>query len=164
MDPEFLGSLIDGHAAALVLFARQWCSAPEDVVQEALVELARLRQAPPAPVPWLFRTVRNRAISRYRADRRRAHYEKQAAEAKCTWFELPEDPGGLDAVAAAERLAELPVEQREVIVAHLWGGLTFEQIAELSDSSAATVWRRYSAGLAALRVKLRIACPNPTTK
>jgi len=37
MDPTFLGRLIDRHAAALVLYARQWCAAPEDVVQDAFL-------------------------------------------------------------------------------------------------------------------------------
>ncbi|HZT78720.1 MAG TPA: hypothetical protein VFA26_00740 [Gemmataceae bacterium] len=46
MGPEQLGRLIDQHAAALVLYARQWCAAPEDVVQEALVKLVRQRKPP----------------------------------------------------------------------------------------------------------------------
>ena len=33
MGPELLGRLFDDHAAALVLYARQWCATPEDVVQ-----------------------------------------------------------------------------------------------------------------------------------
>jgi hypothetical protein len=41
------------------------------------------------------------------------------------------------------------------------GGLTFEQIAELAGSSAATVYRRYAAGLAAIRERLGVPCPEP---
>ena len=47
---------------ALELFARQWCSSPSDVVQDALVELARLQVVPENLVGWLYRVVRNRAI------------------------------------------------------------------------------------------------------
>jgi hypothetical protein len=36
-------------------------------------------------------------------------------------------------------------------LSRLWGGLTFEQIAAMSGGSAATIWRRYAAGLIALR-------------
>jgi len=28
MDPDLLGNLLDQHAAALELFARQWCDVP----------------------------------------------------------------------------------------------------------------------------------------
>lgn len=164
MDPEHLGLLIDRHSAALVLFARQWCGAPEDVVQEAFIKLARQKPQPLQPAAWLHTTVRNGAISQGRSERRRHKYENQAAERATGWFAPPDDPARLDADAAAQALAELPIEQREAIVAHLWGGLTFEQIAAMSGGSAATVWRRYAAGLATLRDKLRIPCPNVSTK
>jgi DNA-directed RNA polymerase specialized sigma24 family protein len=164
MDPERLGELIDRHSAALVLFARQWCAAPEDVVQEAFIKLVRQSPAPHHPAAWLYKAVRNGAISQGRSERRRQSYEARAAGFTPGWFRPPDDPGGLDAEAAAEALAGLPLEQREPIVAHLWGGLTFEQIAELSGGSAATVWRRYTAGLAALRDRLRVPCPNLPTR
>ena len=44
--PELLGRLLDEHGAALVLYARQWCASPDDVVQEALIQLARQPQVP----------------------------------------------------------------------------------------------------------------------
>jgi RNA polymerase sigma factor (sigma-70 family) len=160
MDPEHLGYLIDRHSAALTLFARQWCAAAEDIVQEALIKLVRQSPPPNQPIAWLYRTVRNGAISQCRAERRRQTHEAHAAERAPLWFEPPNDPGGLDAAAAGKALAELPIEQREAIVAHLWGGLTFEQIAEISGASAATLWRRYTAGLTALRQKLGISCPK----
>lgn len=164
MDPEHLGFLIDRHSAALVLFARQWCAAPEDVVQEAFIKLVRQNPQPRQPVAWLYTTVRNGAISQGRSERRRQTYENRAAERAPAWFAPPDDAGTLDAEAAALALAELPIEQREVIVAHLWGDLTFEQIAAMSGGSAATIWRRYTAGLNAMREKLRAPCPNAPTK
>jgi RNA polymerase sigma-70 factor (ECF subfamily) len=39
MSPSDVARLIDAHAAPLVLYARQWCAAPEDVVQEAFLKL-----------------------------------------------------------------------------------------------------------------------------
>ena len=59
MDSDWLGQLVDRHAAALELFARQWCDTPEDVVQEAFVKLAPQRTLPENPAAWLFRVVRN---------------------------------------------------------------------------------------------------------
>ncbi len=64
MDATTFGRLIDRYAAALILYARQWCSAPEDVVQEAFLSLMARVGVPDPVAPWLFRVVRNRAISR----------------------------------------------------------------------------------------------------
>ena len=163
MDPDHLGYLIDRYLPALVLFARQWCHAPEDVVQEAFIKLARQTIQPMHPVAWLYRAVRNRAISESRAERRRQTHEAKAAARASLWFTPTEDPAGLDAQAATQSLADLPLDQREIVVAHLWGGLTFEQIADLTGGSAATCWRRYTAGLAALRHKMGVPCQTGKT-
>jgi RNA polymerase sigma factor (sigma-70 family) len=160
MGPELLGPLIDAHAAALVLYARQWCAAPEDVVQEAFLKLAAIDPPPRRLLPWLYAVVRNGALSAARSERRRRTYEGRAAARAPAWF-VSAEPTGLDAATATAALAELPPEQREAIVAHLWGGLTFDEVAELTDTSAATAYRRYAAGLAALRDKLRVPCPTP---
>jgi RNA polymerase sigma-70 factor (ECF subfamily) len=159
MGPERLGRLVDEHAAALVLYARQWCAAPEDVVQEAFVKLAAQPRPPDNVAGWLYRVVRNGALSAARAGRRRRRHEAAAAARTPDWFE-PLEGGCLDAAAAAEALAALPVDEREVVVAHLWGGLSFEQIAEVAGVSSSTAHRRYQAALAALRERLRVPCPS----
>jgi RNA polymerase sigma-70 factor (ECF subfamily) len=156
MGPEQLAELVNRHAAALGLYARQWCSAPDDVVQTAFLKLARQATPPDNVLPWLYRVVRNGAIDAARAARRRQKYEARAAERNPDWFLPPDDPTGLDARAAAAALAELPVEVREVMVAHLWGGLTFEQIADAVGGSATTAYRRYAAGLDLLRDRLGV--------
>ena len=158
MGPEQLGLLIDNHGPALVLYARQWCAAPEDAVQTAFLKLSKQQPAPAEPLPWLYRAVRNAARSAGRSERRRQHHEGQAAAR--TWF-APAEASQLDAATATEALAHLPLEEREVIVAHLWGGLTFEQIGTLIGSSAATAHRRYISGLDALRERLGEPCPTP---
>ena len=66
--------------------------------------------------------------------------------------EAPAEPDRReDELAAA--IASLPDELREVVVARTWGGLNFEQIAELAGCSTSTAHRRYEAGLVALRQK-----------
>jgi RNA polymerase sigma-70 factor (ECF subfamily) len=163
MRPDVLGRLVDAHAAALVLYARQWCSVPEDVVQEAFVKLVSQRQPPTTPVPWLFRVVRNAALTAGRAERRRRRHETRAAAQTPPWLTAP-DGAALDAETVAAALRHLPDEQREVIVAHLWGGLSFEQVAEVAGCSASTAHRWYVAGLSALRERLKVPCPStPTT-
>ena len=159
MGPEQLGRLMDDHAAALVLYARQWCAAAEDVVQEAFVKLAGQHPPPAQAVPWLYKVVRNGALTAARAERRRRQHESRAAARAPTWF-APDDGAGLDAEAAAAALRSLPAEQREALVARLWGGLTFEQIAALAGLSASAAHRHYHAGLAALRERLGVSCPT----
>jgi RNA polymerase sigma-70 factor (ECF subfamily) len=158
MGPELFGQLMDEYAAALTLYARQWCATPEDVVQEAFLKLMTQRQSPDTPVPWLYRVVRNAAISAARSAQRRRRHEAVAASRTPAWF-TPAPATGLDAEAASAALQALPLQQREVIVAHLWGGLTFEQIAELIGASSSTAHRLYHGGLVALRERLGVPCP-----
>ena len=158
MTPGEIANLIDRHGATLVLFARQWCQAPEDVVQDAFVKLVALRQPPREPVPWLYSVVRNGALDWGKTARRRQQRE-QAVAREVRWFVEPE-VDGLDAGAAVAALERLPIEQREPIVAHLWGGLSFEQIAEVASCSPSTAFRRYSAGIEILRKELGASCPT----
>jgi RNA polymerase sigma-70 factor (ECF subfamily) len=157
MSPELLGQLVDEHAAALILYARQWCAGAEDVVQEAFLKLVAQKPTPTRVVPWLYRVVRNGAVSAARSERRRRRHEMAAAE-RMPWFSAIE-PTALDVAAATQALQGLPLEQREIIVAHLWGGLTFEQIAGVVGCSSSSAHRSYVAGLCALRERLRVPCP-----
>jgi RNA polymerase sigma-70 factor (ECF subfamily) len=156
MSPKQLGDLIDRHGPALILFARQWTTAAEDVVQEAYLRLIALRSPPDDAASWLFRVVRNAALDAAKMDRRRARRE---AARPTRWFVEP-DIDGLDAQSAVAALERLPAELRETVVARLWGGLTFEQIADVSGCSASSAFRRYEAGIAALRESLGVQCPT----
>ncbi len=166
MESELLGNLIDRLAAALALYARQWCDEADDVVQEAFVKLAAQRTTPVKPAAWLFRTVRNGAINAGIAARRRRRYEAEAVAEVTPWFETTptaRSTAVVDPESAQAALAVLPNEQREVIVARLWGGLTFEQIAELVGLSSSSTHRLYHAGLMALRERLGVSCQtNPS--
>lgn len=155
--PEQLTRLLDEHGHALVLYAQQWCDTPEDVVQEAFLKLVRQRAAPDSAVGWLYRVVRNGAISASRSAARRRHHEAAASHRDEPWFQPPQ-ADRLDAATATLALRQLPIEQRETIVARIWGGLSFEQIAKLTGSSTSTVHRWYQAGLAALRERLGRPC------
>lgn len=160
--PELLGRLLDAHGAALALYARQWCITPEDVVQDAFVQLARQPQLPDQAVAWLYRVVRNGAISAARSANRRRHHEAAVAARAEQWF-TPAPENALDVATATRVLECLPIELRETIVARLWGGLSFEQIAELSGTSSSTAHRRYAAGLSELRERLGVECPQKQT-
>src|SRR5687767_3223966 len=112
MDPAVFGTLIDEHGAALVLYARQWTIAPEDVVQEAFLKLFQQHTSPAKMVPWLFRVVRNAAISSGRSERRRVKHEMKSAQDRHGWF-VPPDGCLIDPEEAAASLHTLPAEERE---------------------------------------------------
>jgi RNA polymerase sigma-70 factor (ECF subfamily) len=149
--PEVLGSLYRRHAPALGLYAQQWGASGEDLVQEAFIKLAQQDPPPERVLAWLYRVVRNLALAANRAAARRRRREGQASAPEA-WFSATDDE--LDAQDAARLLHELPVDMREVIVARLWGGLTFEEVAGLVACSLPTAHRRYQAGLAELKKKL----------
>ena len=161
VESELLGRLIDRHARALELYAGQWCRCPEDVLQEVLIELAACDRPPENPVTWLYSAVRYRAINASRAGRRRRHHETQAAQ--CRPAVLVPPPGEtLDGEQLAAAVDSLPQKEREVVVARIWGELSFCEIGEVTGTSESTAHRRYQSGLARLREKVSPSCTSPT--
>lgn len=154
VSPELLGRLLDEHGGALVLYASQWTETPDDCVQEAMVELVRQPVLPHSPVAWLFRVVRNRAISQSRAAQRRKKHERHAAALLPAWSQPAEEPPFSDKELAAAINMLLP-EHREVLVARVWGGLGFEEIGHLIGAATSSAHRRYEAALANMRQMLR---------
>jgi RNA polymerase sigma factor (sigma-70 family) len=151
--PEELGCLYRTHAPALRLYALQWHTGDEDLVQEAFIKLAQQSLPPNEVLPWLYRVVRNGALAANRSEgRRRQRQNRVSASEK--WFDTTNDR--VDGREATRLLAELPLEQREVIVARIWGGLTFEEIAGLVGCSLPTAHRRHQAGLVTLRERFEV--------
>lgn len=156
MEPERLANLLDRHAATLALYAGRWTPAADDVVQEAFLRLIEADPPPDRPVPWLYRVVRNLALTAHRADSRRRRREAGTARLEA---DAPDDGIAAEIGDALERLDD---DIREVVVAHVWGGLSFTEIAELTGTSASAAHRRYQAGLATLKRVLDQPCSNRT--
>jgi RNA polymerase sigma-70 factor (ECF subfamily) len=149
--PEDLGRLYREHAPALRLYARQWPGGDEDAVHEAFVKLSQQQTAPEQVLQWLYCVVRNRVLETGRSEARRQRRQDRVRTSEA-WFATVDQ--NLDAQQATRLLAELPLEQREVVVARIWGGLTFDEVARLAGCSLPTAHRRYEAGLVNLRAKL----------
>ncbi len=164
IDPTVLGRLYRQHAAALRLYARQWGGSGEDLVQNAFVCLAQQVPPPEQALPWLYRVVRNEALGAHRSAARRRQREQRASTPEA-WFSAADER--LDGDEATRLLADLPLELREVIVARLWGGLTFDAIARLVGCALPTAHRRYQTGLIQLRERIggrwTATPPAPTT-
>ena len=142
----------------LFLFARQWGDSADDAVQEAFLKLYQLQMPPDDVVAWLFKATRNAAIDICRSETRRAKREKTVARTTPNWFE-PNEESRLDAGTLREKVRELPMELREVLVARIWGELTFDQIAALTETPRTTIYRRYNDAIAALRISLNVDEP-----
>ncbi len=161
-DPAQIGRWFEAYGPRLVLYARQWVdAAADDVVQDAFVSLIGLKHEPDHVQAWLFRAVRNAAISRLRRRKRRKKRETAVAKGAADLFTAKADDL-LDATEISQLVSGLPDDQREVVVLRVWGQLTLEATAEVVGASTATVFRRYQAGLESMRRSLEQA--NAKTK
>ncbi|MGL4943130.1 MAG: RNA polymerase sigma factor [Thermoguttaceae bacterium] len=152
-----IARLVDTRFSPLVLFARTWgLDGAEDVVQNAflkLVDHASKRGVPEYPVAWLYRTVRNEAVSQWRRKERRQRHETARSEQSATWW-LPANDSTQDPQEMQLALEQLPKEQSEIVVLRIWGGLSFDEIAMLTETPKTTIFRRYTDALALLKRKL----------
>jgi RNA polymerase sigma-70 factor (ECF subfamily) len=130
----------------------------EDIVHDVFVSFAqstdRLRLEGSLKA-YLATCVVNRLRDRVRT-RRRQPSALDEAEAICSTSRGPE----LSAVCGEElqqlsrAVAQLPYEQREVVMLHLHGGMMFKQIAKSQHVSINTVQSRYRYALDKLRSSL----------
>lgn len=141
--------LYEKHGRALLAYASALLrdpSAAEDVLHQVFLNVMRGRASingePPA---YLFRAVRNAALNHIRGQSR----EVELGDAG-VWLEGP-DGSTETSLALQSALRQLPDEQREVIVLHVWGQLTFEEAAAVIGISPNTAASRYRYGLAKLK-------------
>ena len=143
------------HGPALLLFATAMCgdqSRGQDAVHQVfltLLEQGRLEKIAEVRA-YLFSCVRNRILNDARYRQRSVSIDEEAA-----WFEAPgRDYAGEANLKQALRL--LPEDQREVTVLHIWGELTFAQVADVLAISPNTAASRYRYALARLREAMTV--------
>ena len=148
------------HGAALVLYARQWCYTPDDALQEALIDLMRAPAVPNDIAAWLFYTVRFKAMNIARSERRRMQRQNQVAAQREPWFDNT-NRRNQDADELERQLQKLSDLEREIVVARIWGDLSFQQISELTNKPTSTVHRHYQQAVAQLKVNMTSANNSP---
>jgi RNA polymerase sigma factor (sigma-70 family) len=127
----------------------------EDAVHEAFCRLWKQNSRPDDFKAYVFRAVRNAAI-----DQLRRH--PMPDELLPDFIFDPGQPPDQLAEAAefkqqvVERLLALSDDERETIVQHLYGELTFQQIADIRGTALGTVTSWYRRGLEKLRGKLEV--------
>jgi len=145
-------SLYESHAPQILLYGRALGlshSEAEDVLQETFLALLRKEQVPEEPRHYCLRSFRNKALNYRRSLWRRLSRELESHR----WFERTAGEN-LHERAAMRCLAQLPAEQREVIVLKIWHEYTFDKIGEFLELSPNTAAGRYRYGLQKLRACL----------
>lgn len=138
-----------------MLYARQWCHAPEDALQEALIDILRVEPPPRDLRAWLFKAVRCKAMNIFRAEQRRTKHQQRFASRREAWFSA--DPEAIfSEVEIQHLLQQLPELEREIVIARVWGELAFEQIADLVNHPLSTVHRRYQRALEQLGKSMNV--------
>ncbi len=149
----------DAYSCQLALYARNWLpeDAAQDAVQGAFVRLMGQALMPQDAKAWLFRTVRNDAITRLRRREGRTRHGRQLLQQQVPWFESsPEDL--IDAQSAQAILMTLPEQQREVVLLRIWGQLSLKQIARVVGRPVSTIHSRYKAALAVMKERMQQSC------
>jgi len=114
------------------------------------------------PHAWLATIVRNECLMKLRGDRRAADRARTRAEATLP----PSDPDAdrFDLVAIQAAVHALPDHLREIVVLKHASGLTFDQIAEVTQQNRNTAASRYRDALQKLKAILagRELAPTPS--
>jgi len=124
--------------------------AAEDAIQDAFYRVYRKQRIEGNVKAYVFRSVRNAALNQVRRNVRPTQ--------QCDTYIFandcdPAENGDLRELIhrVAEALHELSEGERETIVQHLFGGLTFREIAELRGDPLGSVTSWYRRGLARLK-------------
>lgn len=139
-------------------------SLAEDVVQELFLKLARDVSSitgARSEAAMLLTMTRNLAVDALRRAKSRDTTQKRWAAELPEWFEIAEDQDLAHQQARlTAALASLPEEQRSAVHLHVWEGLTFREIGEMTGLPTQTIVSRYRYGLTKLRAALETS-PTP---
>ena len=145
-DAEWIRSIVDAHAGDLTRFAASIMGDMEsarDVVQDVFIRLWKepREQIEDHVRPWLFRVCRNRALDlRRKGGRMRALTELDTAQAAV-------DAPGPESMAERkdshsqimDLLEALPENQRVVVRLKFQNGMSYKEIATVTDLSVTNV-------------------------
>lgn len=145
-------SLYQQYGPGLLLYARSLLGskhAAEDVLQQVFMRILQQNTIPEQPKPYLFRAVHNTALNLIRGESTQVELANIEP-----WFEAPEQDH-TERLTLTTELMRVPRDQRQVLVLHLWGGLTFDEVASVLDISPNTAASRYRYALQKLRAALQ---------
>lgn len=157
-----LSELWQRHAGGLELLASARCGPNDaaDCVQVAFVKLAQADPIPDDRHAWLATVVRNEALTRIRTQARRMDRERKVAERRGQFFDASATENAIgdwtesQLIQLEGALRGLASDDREIVVARIWGGMGFREIAALTHRSRSDIHRRYHRALRWLKSQL----------
>lgn len=126
----------------------------EDAVQNSFSRLISAQTSPDDLKCFIFRSIRNSAIDLLRK-------EKGAVDPSAhPFFQTKPNPRDIAIQQEFQTIVEdilltFPQEERETILQHVFGDLTFREIAEIQDISINTVMSWYRRSMGKLRDQLK---------
>ncbi len=145
IDANSLGKLLDDYWLTLVEWVGGSRDGAEDVVQSAFIKLASEDPPPGNPVAWLFTVSKRLAINEQLSQTKRRLRESRVGRNRA------ESTDRVTAFEMRDLLCSLDEREREIVIARIWGGLTFDEIAMACADSKATIWRSYQSGISKLK-------------
>ncbi|KPJ62715.1 MAG: hypothetical protein AMS15_03005 [Planctomycetes bacterium DG_23] len=134
-------------------------SLAEDVVQDVFRRFCETPVNPKDLRSFVYRSVRNRAIDLLRRKSRRKTYTHPSAPASIYAIDTTLAEQSILSQERAHQvetaLQTLRIEEREIIVLHIYNGLTFDAIAKILDAPIGTMVSRYHRSLTKLQKKLK---------
>jgi RNA polymerase sigma-70 factor, ECF subfamily len=144
--------LYEQHSRGLFAYACSYVSSfasAEDALHQVFERLLRGDLGIEGePARYLYRAVRNVALNQIRNRSREVNLDDG-------WIESPSgmEQAGFELQSS---LQDLPEEQREVILLHVWGEMSFEEVAAALGIPANTAASRYRYGLSKLREQFQV--------
>ena len=145
IDPNSLRKLLDDYWTILVEWVGGARDGAEDVVQSAFIKLASEDPPPENPVAWLFTISKRLAINEQLSQTKRRSRESRVGRNR------EESTDRVNEFELRDLLCSLDEREREIVIARIWGGLTFDEIAIVCADSKATIWRSYQSGISKLK-------------
>jgi len=144
------------------LYARQQSRSEadaQDILQESVLAIWHQTTSSRSPeLPHtgaVFTAIRYRAMNFGRASDRRQR--RQEEYSFLLWEQQTDENryGGDEQKLLLEALRGLPEAQAETVTLKIWGGLTFQEIANICDCSINTITARYRQALLKLQKELK---------
>jgi RNA polymerase sigma-70 factor (ECF subfamily) len=140
----------------------------DDAVQEALITVHGIREAPRNFEAWLLRTVIHRSLAVRRAELRRSRHELAAAEAFAGVARFPDPEAALHRKELAGRIGSalqaLPIDQRRAFVLREIHGLEYGSISSRLGVPVGTVRSRLHRARRTLRDFMRRGAMPPAKR
>ena len=158
---QHIRQLYEQHRRGLLAYACSFSSSfslAEDVLHQVFERLLRGDlEITGEPAPYLYRAIRNASLNALRSQTREV--ELREVRLEDGWLL---GPAGMEetAVELQSALKGLPEEQREVILLHVWGQMSFEETAAALDISPNTAASRYRYALSKLREQFKATARN----